>query len=133
VVGLQDFHQQADNARWCVELPALLPFRPGEFAEEVFVDTAEGVVVDGGRDFRDALEEFLQQCAVEDFIGLGQHPGKLGIVLFNVAHRFIDRLAGIASLWQMQEFLEPGIRCEIEHPFGMVGRRFVHARAAPRR
>ncbi len=37
-----------------VELAALLPFRPGELAEEVFVDAAEGVVVDGGGDLGDS-------------------------------------------------------------------------------
>ena len=116
-----------------VELAALLSFRPGEFAEEVFVDAAEGVVVDGGRDFGDALEEFFQQRAGEDFVGLGQHPGELRIVLLDVTHRLIDRLAGIASFWKMQELVEARIRCEIEHPFGMVGSRFVHAGTAPRR
>ena len=132
VIGLQDFDQQAHDAGWRVELAALLPFRPGEFAEEVFVDASEGVVVDGGGDFGDALEEFFQERAGEDFVCLGQYPAKLRIVLFNVAHRFIDRLAGIASLGQMQEPVEAGVGSEIEHPFGMVSRRIVQAGATAR-
>ncbi len=115
-----------------VELAALLPFRPGEFAEEVFVDAAEGVVVDGGGDLGDALEEFFQERAGEDFVRLGQHPGKLGIVLFNITHRLVDRLAGIASLWQMQELVEAGVGREIEHPFGIVGGWIVHTGATAR-
>ena len=53
-------------------------------------------------------------------------------MLFNVTHGFVDRLAGIASLWQMQEFLEAGVGREIEHPFGMVGGRIVHTGTATR-
>ena len=115
MVRFQYFDQQAHDAGRRVELAALLPFRPGEFAEEVFVDTAEGVVVDGGRNFGDALEEFFQERAVKDFVSLGEHPGELGIVLFNVAHCFIDCLAGIASLRLMQELFETGVRREIEY------------------
>ncbi len=77
------------------------------------------------------LEQFLQQRAGEDLVGLGQHAGELRIVLLDVAHRLVDRLAGIASLRQMQEIFEAGVGREIEHPLGMVGRWFVHARAAP--
>ncbi len=84
-----------------VELAALLPFRRGELAEEVFVDAAEGVVVDGGGNLGDLLEQFLEQRAGEEVVGLGQDAGELRVVLLDVAHRLVDRLAGIASLRQM--------------------------------
>ena len=43
MVGLQHFDQQTHDAGRCVEFAALLPFRPGEFAEEVFVDLSEHI------------------------------------------------------------------------------------------
>ena len=54
-------------------------------------------------------------------------------MLFNVSHGFIDRLAGIASLWQMQEFLKASVGREIEHPFGIIGGWIVHTGTAARR
>ena len=59
VVWLQDFDQETHDVGWRVELAALLPFSSGEFAEEVFVDAPEGIVVDGGRDFGNSFEEFF--------------------------------------------------------------------------
>lgn len=51
VVWLEDFDEEADDAGRCVELAAFLAFGAGEFAEEIFVDAAKGVAIDGGRDF----------------------------------------------------------------------------------
>lgn len=45
VIGLQDLHDQANDAARREELAALLPFRARELAEEIFVDPAEGVVI----------------------------------------------------------------------------------------
>ena len=53
-------------------------------------------------------------------------------MLLDITHRLVDRLAGIASLWQMQEFVEAGVGREIEHPFGVVGSRIVHTGTAAR-
>ena len=66
VERLRDFDEQPDDADRRVELAALLAFRAGELAEEVFVDPPEGVVVERGGDLGDLLEQLLQQRAVEN-------------------------------------------------------------------
>lgn len=51
--------EEADDATRSVELAAFLPFGAGEFAQKVFVDASEGVVVRGSGNLRDFLEQFL--------------------------------------------------------------------------
>ena len=75
------------SARCCagrVELAALLPLGPRELAEEVLVDAAEGVVVERGGNLGDLLQQLLEQRAVEELVGLGQHAGELRVVLLDV-------------------------------------------------
>ena len=45
VVGLDHFRQQVNHALGGIELPAALAFGGGEFAEEVFVDAANDVLL----------------------------------------------------------------------------------------
>ena len=80
VKGLDDLGEQLDDARWRVELAALLALGAGELAEEVLVDAAEGVEVHAGRNLGDPLEQLLEQCAGEEVVGLGQHAGELRVV-----------------------------------------------------
>ena len=52
VIGLKDLHDQADDAARCEEFAAFLPLRAGELAEEVFIDSTEGVIVETRRESR---------------------------------------------------------------------------------
>jgi hypothetical protein len=102
VIGLKDLHDQADDATRCEELAAFLPLCSGEFAEEIFVDPAEGVVVEACRNLRDFLKQFLQQRAVEDLISARQHAGELRIVLFDVGHRLVNLLTDVGTFRQVE-------------------------------
>ena len=90
VEGFDDLGQQLDDAARRVELAAALALGHGESAEEVFVDAAEGVVVERGRNLGDLLQQFLEQGAGEQVVGLGQHAGELRVVLLDLAHRGVD-------------------------------------------
>ena len=97
-----DLDDQPHDAGRREELAALRAFRAGELAEEVFVDPAEGVIVETGRDLGNFLEQFLQQRAVEDLIGARQHAGELGIVLFDVGHRLVNPLTDVGTFRQVE-------------------------------
>ena len=60
-----------------LELAAALALGHGEGAEEVFVDTPEGVVVQCGRNLGNFLQQFLEQGAGEQVEGLGQYASGL--------------------------------------------------------
>ena len=57
--------KKANDAAGCVELASFVAFGAGEFAEKVFVDTPEGVVVHRCGNFGDFLEQFLEEGAVK--------------------------------------------------------------------
>ena len=90
MIRLDDFGEEADDAGRGVELAAFLALGAGELAEEVFVDAPEGVVVHGGGNLGDFLEQFLEEGAGEEVVGLGQDAGELRIVLLDVAHGVVD-------------------------------------------
>ena len=92
------FDEQADDAGGRVELAALLALGAGEFAEEVFVDAAEGVVVEAGGNLGDLLEQLLEERAGEDVVGLRQDAGELRVVLLDVAHGVVDLRADVRRL-----------------------------------
>ncbi len=50
VIRLQHFDDEADDAGGRVKFAALRALGAGEFAEEVFVDAAEGVVIEAARE-----------------------------------------------------------------------------------
>jgi hypothetical protein len=131
VEGLDDFGQQLDDAGGRVELAAALAFGHGEGAEEVFVDAAEGVVVERGRNLGDLLQQFLEQGAGEQVVGLGQHTGKLRVELLDLAHGGIDLGADVSHLRQGQQVVEARLGGEVEDAFGVVGGRFIDPAAAP--
>jgi len=47
----EHFDQQPYDATWRKELPAFLTLCPGEFSQEVFIDSSEGVVAQVRRNF----------------------------------------------------------------------------------
>ena len=131
VEGFDDFGQQLDDAGGRVELAAALALGHGEGAEEVFVDAAEGVVVERGRNLGDLLQQFLEQGAGEQVVGLGQHAGELRVVLLDLAHRGVDLGADVGHLGQGQQVVEARLGGEVEDAFGVVGGGFIDAAAAP--
>jgi hypothetical protein len=66
-----------------------------ELAEELLVDASEGIVVQRGGDLGDFLEQFLEEGAGEEVVGLGQDAGELRVVLLDVAHGGIDLHADV--------------------------------------
>ena len=130
MVGLDDFGEQADDAARGVELAALLALGAGELAEEVFVDAAEGVVVQRGGNLGDLLEQFLEQGAGEEVVGLGQDAGELRVVLLDVAHGGVDLGADVRGFGQVEQVVEARLGGQVEDALGVVGGGFVHPRAA---
>ena len=128
MVRLENLHDQADDAARREELAALLAFRAGELAEEIFVDPAEGVVFESLGNLRDFLEQLLKQCAVENLIRARQHAGELRVVLLDIRHRLVDCLADVLAFRQVQQMVVARIGSEIDHSLGMVGTRIVDAR-----
>src|SRR5437879_2769378 len=51
VERFEHFDEKSDDAAGSVEFAAFLSFRAGKLAEEIFVNSAEGVVIDGYRNF----------------------------------------------------------------------------------
>ena len=129
VVGLDDFGEEADDAAGGVKFAAALALAHGELAEEVFVDAPEGVVVQRGGNLRDALEQFLEEGAGEEVVGLGQDAGELRVVLLDVAHGGIDLRADVLGFRQAQQVIEPRLGGQIKDALGVVGGGFIHARS----
>ena len=132
MIWLDDFGEDADNAAWGVELAAFLAFGAGKFAEEVFVDAPEGVVVHGGGNLGDFLEQFLKEGAREQVVGLGQDTRELRIVLLGVADGVVDRLAHVSGFGQREELIVAGIGREIKDAFSVIRGGVIHPRAATR-
>ena len=130
--GLDHLGQQLHDAGGRVELAAALAFAHGEGAEKVFVDAAEGVEVERGRDLGDFLEQLLEQGAGEQVEGLGQHAGELRVVAFDLAHGGVDLAADVGCFGQGQQVVEARLGGEVEHVVGVVGGGFVHPAAAAR-
>lgn len=120
VVGLENFHDEADDGGGGVELAAFLPLGHGELAEEVFVDEPEGVAVfvhgNGGH----GLEEGGKGAAFEDLVALREDVGEVRVFLFDEAHGIVDRLPDGRALGQAQEVGKPRLRGQVEDALGVV-------------
>jgi len=125
-----DFRQLADEyyspAR-CFQHYLHMAFGHGELAEEVFVDLPEGVVIEGGWNFRDHLQQFLEQLAVKNLVGLGENAGEVGVVPLDVPHRVVDGLPHLTAFRQGQEMVKAGVGREIEDTLGVISTRLIHA------
>ena len=130
VKRFDDFGEQADDATRRVELAAFLAFGAGEFAEEVFVDAPESVVVGRRRNLGNLLEQFLEQRAGEQVEGLGQHTGELWVELLYVAHRRVDLGADVGHLGQRQQIIEARLGAQIQNAFGVIGNGFIDSAAS---
>ncbi len=125
VVRLNHLGEQLHDAGGGVELAAALTLAHGELAKEVFVDAAEGVEVERGRDLGDLLEQLLEQGASEEVEGLGQHPSQLRVVLLHLAHGGVHLTADVCRLGQGEQEVEACFRGEVEDVVGMVGGGFI--------
>jgi len=129
VEGLDHLGEQLHDAGGRVELAAALALAHGELAEEVFVDAAEGVEVERGRDLGDLLEQLLEQGAGEEVEGLGEHAGERRVVLLDRAHGRVDLGADVGRLGQGQQEVEARLGGEVEHVVGVVGGGLIDAAA----
>src|SRR5260370_36237419 len=79
LVRLNHFHQQTDDTARRIELAALLAFRRGELAKEVFIDAAQNVLgavlfvaqADGADEVNQFAQALLIQC--RPGVVLGEH------------------------------------------------------------
>ncbi len=127
VKRLDHFDQQAHDGAGRVELAALLPFGAGEFAEEVFVDATEGIVVKADGNLGDFLQQLLEQGAGENLKGARQHARQLRVVLLDFRHRVVDGLPDVGAFRQIQQMIEARRWRQEDHAFGMVGGGIVGA------
>ena len=100
LIGLDHFHDEADDGLGREVLAALFPLRQGELAEEVFVNVAEDVLRvkvrvlerDGGDEVDEPREVFLGDLKAD--IVLVQNVLELGVLLLHRLQRVVDELAG---------------------------------------
>jgi len=130
VVGLDDFSEEANDAGLGIELAAILALCADELAEEVLIDPAKGDVVHGGGILEGCFEQFLEEGAGEEVVGLGTDTGEFGVVILNRPHGFGDLGADVLFLREVEQEIEPGVRREEEHALGLIGGEFIHATAA---
>src|SRR5206468_1114598 len=127
VVRLKDFDDQPDDAGRCVELAAFLSFGAGKFAEKVLVNAPEGVVVHCGGNLGDFFQQFLEEGAGEDVVGLGQDAGELRVVFLDVAHGGIDLRADVLGFRKFEQVIEPRYGGQVKDAVGMISGGFVNA------
>jgi len=94
-----------------------------------FNPAPEGVVVHGGGNLGDFFEQFLEEGAGEEVVGLGQDAGELRVVLLDVAHGVVDLRADVRRLGEVEQEIKTGVGREVEDALGVIGGGFIHARA----
>jgi len=119
------------QAGWRVELAALLTFRAREFAEKIFVDATKCVVVERGRNFRDAFKQLLDQRAGKQLVAFRKYAGKLRVVALNRAHRIVQLRSDICAFRELEEKIKTRIRREEKNSVRMISRRIIKTRTAP--
>ena len=97
---------------------------------KVFANSPEGVVVHGGRNLGDFLEQFFKEGAREEVVGFGQDTRELRIVLLDVSDGVVDRFAHVSGFGQREELIVADVGREVEEAFRVICGRVVHARAA---
>src|SRR6266566_6264969 len=122
MIRLKHFDEESDDTGWRKKLAASLTFRAREFAKEVFVDSAERVVVERRRNFRDALEQLFQQRARKQFIAFRQDTCELRIITLNRAHRVIHFRTDVDALGQSEQKIKAPIRREKYNSFRVICR-----------
>ncbi len=108
LVGFNDFNDQLDDARGREELAALLPFRHGELAEEVFLYFPECIAFAVHRHGGEVLQQGDDQVLVKTVVRPWQNVFQILVVRFNGPHRIVDGLADVGTFRQVQQVREPG-------------------------
>ena len=99
VTRLNNFRQQSNDGRGGVKLATALTFGHGELAKEVFIDAPEGVVIEAGGNLGNLFQQFLEEGAGKQVVGLGQDTGELP-GRQNVASLIVSLLNSFRSLEQ---------------------------------
>src|SRR5581483_11405573 len=131
MIRLDDFREQANDAGRCVELSAFAALGASELAEKIFVDTSERVVVYGGRNFGNLLEQFLEQRAGKEVVSLRQDASELRVMLLDVPHSGVNLSADVLRLGALQQIVESRLTRKVENALRVIGGRFVQPAAAP--
>ncbi len=131
MIRLDDFSEETDDGGRRIKLASPLPFSHGEFAEEIFVDPAKGVVIERRGNLRDLFQQFLEERAGEKVVGLGKDACELRVVLLDVTHSVINDFAHVGGFGQCQQMVEAGVGSEVKHSVSVVRAGVVQARAAP--
>ena len=127
MIRLYHFYDKPDDGRRRKKLAASLTFRARKFAEEVFIDSAERVVVERRGNFRDALEQLLQQRARKQFVRFRQDACQLRIITFNRAHGIVHFRTDVRALRQSEQKIKARIRHEKYNSFRVIRRWIVQA------
>lgn len=103
LVGLDHFGDEIDDALWGVELAPELALGGGEFAEEVFIDPADGVLllVADGVDVVDGIDEGGELAAIQPEAGevvVRQGALERGIALLHGGEGGVDLDGDVALL-----------------------------------
>ena len=122
MVRFDDFHDQLDDAGGREELAALLPFRHGELAKEVFVNLAEGIALDVHRHGGEVLQQRDQKFFVEAVVRLRQNVLQVFVVGFDGLHRLVDGLADVGAFRQIQQGGEPGCFRQVKNALRLIVR-----------
>ena len=117
---LDDLDDELDDAGGREELAALLPLRHGEVAEEVFVNLAEGIALDGHRDRGEVLQQGDEQVLFESVVGLGQNVLEVFVLGLDGLHGLVDGLADVGAFGQVQQVGEPGLFGEVEDALSLI-------------
>lgn len=104
LIGLDHFHDEADDGLGREVLAALFPLRQGELAEEVFVNVAEDVLRvkvrvlerDGGDEVDEPRE--VRRIDLELGVVLVEDVLELRVLLLHRLQRVVDELAGGGDL-----------------------------------
>ena len=120
MVGLDDLHDQLDDAGWGEELAALLPLRHGELPQEILVNLAEGIALDGHGDGGEVLQQRDQQVLFEVVVGLGQNVLEVFVLGLDRFHGRVDGLADIGALWEIEQSCEPSFFGEVQDALSLI-------------
>jgi len=113
MIRLDDLGEKADDGSRRIELASALPLCHRKLAEEVFVDSSKGVVVECRGNLRYFFEQFLEKSARKKVVG--QHAGKRRVILFDVAPRLIYRFSYVCGFGKVEEVVETRLGVEEEH------------------
>ena len=97
LIRFDHFHDQIDQRRRRKELAALLAFAHRELAQEVLIDLAEDIALDGAQIEVEGLEERDQQATFEVGVIARQHTAQVFVLILDCLHRFSDCFGDVGA------------------------------------